>query len=125
MERELFDWLARRGYRVTPRARIGAFRVDLLVEGANDARLAVECDGDRYEGSTRWADDVRRQRALEDRIRSQLSEMLRKSAADGTWDGQAFADAFGRDAMRVLQHGWRMIASRPAATADRRAVISC
>ena len=65
MERELFDWLARRGYRVTPQAKIGAYRVDLLVEGANDARLAVECDGDRYEGSTRWADDVRRQRALE------------------------------------------------------------
>ena len=64
-ERELFDWLSRRGYRVTPQARIGAFRIDLLVEGGNDARLAVECDGDRYEGPARWADDIRRQRALE------------------------------------------------------------
>jgi hypothetical protein len=44
--------------------------------------------------------------------------MIRQSAAGGTWDGQAFSDAFGRDAARVLQHGWRMIASRPAATCD-------
>ncbi len=65
MERELYDWLAQRGYRVTPQARIGAYRIDLLVEGGNDARLAVECDGDRYEGPARWADDIRRQRALE------------------------------------------------------------
>jgi hypothetical protein len=27
--------------------------------------LAVECDGDRYHGQERWADDMRRQRILE------------------------------------------------------------
>jgi hypothetical protein len=37
----------------------------MVVEGANDARLAVECDGDKYHGAERWADDMQRQRVLE------------------------------------------------------------
>jgi len=28
-------------------------------------RLAVECDGDRYHGPDKWADDMQRQRILE------------------------------------------------------------
>ena len=41
------------------------YRIDLVVEGANGRRLAVECDGDKYHGPERWADDMRRQRILE------------------------------------------------------------
>ncbi len=29
------------------------------------ARLAIECDGDRYHGADKWEDDMRRQRILE------------------------------------------------------------
>jgi hypothetical protein len=49
------------------RPQVGAlgFRIDLVVEGADDRRLAIECDGDRYHGPERWADDMRRQRTLE------------------------------------------------------------
>ncbi|MEO8038175.1 MAG: AAA domain-containing protein, partial [Betaproteobacteria bacterium] len=65
MERELFDWLTALGFRVTPQARVGAYRIDLLVEGAGDARLAVQCDGDRHQGPESWNADIRRQRALE------------------------------------------------------------
>ncbi|HMK21352.1 MAG TPA: DUF559 domain-containing protein, partial [Terriglobales bacterium] len=53
------------GYRVTPQVRVGAYSVDLVVEGDNDARLAIECDGDRHQGPEQWAYEVRRQRVLE------------------------------------------------------------
>jgi very-short-patch-repair endonuclease len=64
-ERELYDWLVEQGYRVTPQVRVGAYRVDLVVEGENDARLAIECDGDQHQGPEQWAHDIRRQRVLE------------------------------------------------------------
>lgn len=65
LERALYDHLSTRGYRVTPQARVGSYRIDLVVEGEGDARLAVECDGDRHQGPETWLEDVRRQRVLE------------------------------------------------------------
>jgi very-short-patch-repair endonuclease len=64
-EREVYDALVERGYRVTPQVRAGHFRIDLVVEGDNDRRLAVECDGDQYHGIDKWADDMQRQSVLE------------------------------------------------------------
>ena len=64
-EREVFTALASRGYRVTPQVPVGGFRIDLVVEGALDRRLAVECDGDAFHGPAQWEADVRRQRVLE------------------------------------------------------------
>jgi very-short-patch-repair endonuclease len=64
-ERDLFDELALRGYRITPQVRSGGYRIDLVVEGAGGKRLAVECDGDRFHGADKWADDMARQRVLE------------------------------------------------------------
>lgn len=64
-ERELYNELTQRGYWVTPQVRVGQYRIDLVVEGHNDARLAVECDGDKYHGPEKWADDMHRQRVLE------------------------------------------------------------
>lgn len=64
-EREVFSALTTRGYKVTPQVRTGAFRIDMVVEGANDSRLAIECDGDEYHGPDRWAHDMSRQRMLE------------------------------------------------------------
>lgn len=64
-ERELFDELTQRGYWVTPQVRVGQYRIDMVVEGHNDARLAVECDGDKYHGADKWTDDLQRQRVLE------------------------------------------------------------
>src|SRR5207249_4538853 len=54
-----------RGYWVTPQVRVGQYRIDMVVEGHDDARLAVECDGDKYHGVDKWADDMQRQRVLE------------------------------------------------------------
>jgi len=65
-EREIYDILAERGYRVTPQVPVGEFRIDMVAEGHNDARLAIECDGDRYHSSLdQWENDMRRQRILE------------------------------------------------------------
>lgn len=64
-ELEVYDILTESGYRVTPQVPVGAFRLDMVVEGHQDNRLAIECDGDRYHGPDRWADDMNRQRILE------------------------------------------------------------
>jgi len=65
LEREIYDWLTGNGYRVMPQVRVGSFRIDLVVEGGSDSRLAVECDGDKHQAPEQWTEDVRRQRALE------------------------------------------------------------
>ncbi len=71
-EREMYDLLTERGFRVIPQVKFGGkangsheFRIDMVVEGHQDNRLAIECDGDRYHGSDRWDHDMRRQRILE------------------------------------------------------------
>ncbi len=64
-ETEMFDMLAERGYRIDTQVPVGNFRIDLVVEGENDRRLAIECDGDRYHGPDKWSDDMVRQRILE------------------------------------------------------------
>jgi very-short-patch-repair endonuclease len=64
-EREVFSILASRGYRVIPQVKTGAYRIDMVVEGAGDNRLAIELDGDEYHGPDRWQHDMNRQRVLE------------------------------------------------------------
>jgi very-short-patch-repair endonuclease/DNA polymerase III delta prime subunit len=63
-EREVLKRLVLAGYRVTPQWRVGAYRIDLVVE-ANDKRLAVECDGDRYHPLDKLGEDMERQSILE------------------------------------------------------------
>jgi very-short-patch-repair endonuclease len=63
-EREVLRRLVREGYRVTPQWKVGARRIDLVVEG-NGKRLAVECDGDRFHPQEKLADDMERQAVLE------------------------------------------------------------
>ena len=64
-EKQVYTALAERGFRVTPQVKAGAYRIDMVVEGAGDLRLAVECDGDEFHGPDRWQHDVARQRVLE------------------------------------------------------------
>lgn len=64
-ERDVYTALFDRGYRVTPQIKAGAFRIDMVVEGADDVRLAIECDGDEFHGPDRWQADMQRQRILE------------------------------------------------------------
>ena len=48
-----------------PQVPVGSYRIDMVVEGDADSRLAIECDGDRYHGPDQWDSDMRRQRILE------------------------------------------------------------
>jgi very-short-patch-repair endonuclease len=64
-EREVYGELVSRGYRVIPQVKTGAYRIDLVVEGGGDTRLAIECDGDEFHGHDRWQHDIHRQRVLE------------------------------------------------------------
>jgi very-short-patch-repair endonuclease len=61
----MYDDLTERGFRVRPQVKVGGYRIDFVVEGTEDRRLAVECDGDRYHGPAQWGDDMIRQRVLE------------------------------------------------------------
>jgi very-short-patch-repair endonuclease len=63
-EREVMKRLLAAGYRVAPQWRVGAFRIDLVVEG-DDRRLAIECDGDRYHPLEKLPEDMDRQSILE------------------------------------------------------------
>lgn len=56
--------LAEAGLRVVPQFEMAGYRIDLVVEG-DQARLAVECDGDRWHGADRYEADLDRQRKLE------------------------------------------------------------
>ena len=82
-ERDVMKRLATAGYRVTPHWKVGTFRIDLVVEG-DGKRLAIECDGDRYQPLEKLPEDMERQSVLERmgwifaRIRS--SEFLRNPA---------------------------------------------
>lgn len=64
-EQDVFKSLIAAGYRVTPQVKTGAYRLDMVVEGSGDTRLAIECDGDEFHGPDRWQHDMSRQRTLE------------------------------------------------------------
>ena len=63
-ERDLMQKLLERGYRVQGQAGSIGYRIDMVVEGADRRRLAVECDGDRYHGPEQWRQDMRRHACL-------------------------------------------------------------
>lgn len=64
-ERDVYKKLVKKGYNVTPQVKVGAFSIDLVVEGENDQRLAIELDGDKYHPPEKWMDDWKRQRTME------------------------------------------------------------
>lgn len=63
-EKQVLRQLLQAGYRVTPQWKVGAYRIDLVVEGGGK-RLAVECDGDRWHPPEKLEQDMERQAILE------------------------------------------------------------
>lgn len=64
-ERDVLQKILTRGYReVSVQHSVGRYRIDIVVEGPH-ARLAVECDGDRWHGPDVWHKDRARQQVLE------------------------------------------------------------
>ncbi len=105
-ERDVYDDLTTRGYRVTPQVGADRYRIDMVVEGNSDARLAVECDGDMWHGPERWEADMQRQRTLE-------------RAGWTFW--RSFASAYYRRREEVLEDLLRKLGEHgiePVSTAD-------
>ena len=64
-ERDVLKRLVARGFRPIPQFRIGAYRIDFVLNAPDGRRLAIECDGDSYHGPEQWESDMRRQAVLE------------------------------------------------------------
>ncbi|GAB7190840.1 very short patch repair endonuclease [Kineococcus sp. NUM-3379] len=63
-EQRVYLRLRERGYQVTPRWEAGGRRIDLVVTGAR-GRLAVQCDGERWQASREdRLEDLRREQEL-------------------------------------------------------------
>lgn len=63
-EKLVLQRLTAAGYRVKPQWPVGAYRIDLVVEGQT-RRLAVECDGERWHTPEQLHKDLERQAILE------------------------------------------------------------
>ncbi|NVZ09042.1 AAA family ATPase [Allochromatium humboldtianum] len=63
-EQRVLERLVTRGYRVKTQWPVGAYRIDLVVEGTTK-RLAVECDGERWHTQDQLQRDLERQAILE------------------------------------------------------------
>lgn len=63
-ERKVFEFLIEKGFRVISQVEVGAYRLDLVVEGAK-GRVALECDGDRFHPPEKLDQDLERQTILE------------------------------------------------------------
>jgi very-short-patch-repair endonuclease len=64
-EVEVIRRLSSGGYYVRSQYPVGAFRIDIVVQGRGKARLAVECDGERYHRIEDLQQDADRQAILE------------------------------------------------------------
>ncbi len=64
-ERDVYDRLVENGYNVTPQVKVGPYFIDLVVDGEQDRRLAIELDGDKYHTPEKWMEDWKRQRTME------------------------------------------------------------
>ena len=80
-ERDVYTALTTRGYRVLPQVKTGAYRIDMVVEGAGDVRLS------------RAAAAVRRQRIQRQRQRHQR----RHGTLDREFGGPADHEGDGTD----------------------------
>ena len=63
-EKQVLRRLVQAGYHVVSQWPVGAYRIDLVVEGGGK-RLAVECDGDRWHPIEKLEEDMARQAILE------------------------------------------------------------
>ncbi len=64
-ERQVARRIWQRGYRVFCQVEEARYKIDIVVEGENGDRLAIECDGDHFHGPDRYEADLNRQRILE------------------------------------------------------------
>ncbi|MBC8059403.1 MAG: AAA family ATPase [Clostridiaceae bacterium] len=63
-ETRVMKSLINKGFKVVPQWEVGAYRIDMVVEG-NGKRIALECDGERWHNSSNLEEDMIRQAILE------------------------------------------------------------
>lgn len=63
-EEEVMKALLNSGYKVTPQLKVGAYRIDMVVENG-DKRMAIECDGEKWHTQDDLPNDLKRQSILE------------------------------------------------------------
>ncbi len=82
--------ISRKGFEVIPQYEVAGRFIDLVIEGGQ-ARLAVECDGDKWHGPEQYEDDMQRQRQLERcgwsffRVRESAFYIDRQRALSSLW----------------------------------------
>lgn len=57
--------LLREGYKIVPQWKVGAYRIDMVVIGKGNKKIAIECDGEKYHPVEKLQDDIYRQMVLE------------------------------------------------------------
>lgn len=65
LENRVADDLNRRGYKIEADYSVGAYFIDFVVFGADNRRIAIECDGDEYHTEENLNEDMARQALLE------------------------------------------------------------
>lgn len=79
-ENEVLNMLRNKGFKVIPQWPVGDWRIDMVVKVAGK-KLAVLCDGDKYQGLERIEEDLKYQAALErmgwDFVRIRASKFYR------------------------------------------------
>ncbi|MGG4548944.1 AAA domain-containing protein [Rossellomorea marisflavi] len=89
-EIDVLRMIIAKGYKVQPQVKVGKNRIDFVVEGVR-ARLAVECDGEKWHGPEKWEEDMQRQYDLERagwkfwRVRGRAFYYNRVTAMEGLW----------------------------------------
>jgi very-short-patch-repair endonuclease len=64
LEVDVYLQVRKRAFRVVPQRAFAGYRMDLVINGSH-GRLAVECDGEEWQGQDRYDGDMGRQRQLE------------------------------------------------------------
>lgn len=65
-EKSVHEDLIRAGYKFIPQYEVGAYRIDIVLKGADGTRVALECDGEKYHSTEEQVrNDFERQSVLE------------------------------------------------------------
>lgn len=90
-EVDVFLRISDRGYTVLPRQEVANCRIDLAIQGAT-CMMAVECQGEDYDGEERYEEDLQAQRVLERcgwtfwRLRGSAFYRDSNTALQGLWE---------------------------------------
>ncbi|MGG0656842.1 hypothetical protein [Rummeliibacillus pycnus] len=63
-ESDVLKRILSKGYHVTPQVKVGLYKIDFVIKGLHD-RLAVECEGDKWQGSEKYEEIQEHQESLE------------------------------------------------------------